>query len=99
MTKHLFNEITEDDFFRQEGRSFYIGKNLVPQETVKEFAAAARVILDTRLWQQMSKDLKYECNKRLFAESATIDDMYFPKAALWILDVMEKKLEKLSRLE
>jgi hypothetical protein len=99
LTKHLFNEITADDFLRQEGKSFYIGKNLVPQETVKEFAAAARVILDTRLWKQMSRDIKYECNKRLFTESVTVDDMFFPKGALWMLDVIERKMEKLSRLE
>ena len=97
--KGLFNGITEDDVLKfTKGKFIVGGKELTPEDTHAIIAGAAS-IKEMLVWQQLLKDMKYEANRMMFDTSLKYEDMLAGKMVLWTLDVMEKKLASLSKIQ
>lgn len=98
LVKHLFNGIDEDDFLYIKGKSLYIGKTKLSNKEIKELASTANILKQSALWEILVKQIKLSANKKMFDSSTNIDDMYFGKAALYTIDLLDRKLDKLSRM-
>lgn len=87
---HLFDALTEDD--------------LIPLKDLedgqkREIGTQARAIRDSEVWQRMMTEAKSKAQKKMFEKSVSWDDMFFGKAALWIIDLFDKRLEALSKIK
>ena len=98
LLKHLFNAVTEDDVMTVVNGRLYIGKILQSQENLSAYASQARTMKELLLWEQMIKEMKFAANRSMYENSKTNEDIIFGKAALWIIDVMETKVNKLSKM-
>lgn len=99
LLKYLFNAITEDDILKVEKGQFIINGKLIDQMTRDDIISGADVIKRMITWELLVKDLKWTANDAIFNKSKTEADLIFPKAVLYCLDVMSKKLNNLSKLK
>jgi hypothetical protein len=58
----------------------------------------AKLVKDLEVWKRIKSQMQEEAKKRMFERSKNFDDMIFGKACLYIIDVIEQKLENLSKL-
>ncbi len=98
LANRLFNAVTEDDFLQAVGPDLYIGKEKLGEGNKRELTNAARTLKGMELWKLLMKQMKYAANKRMYTESNTELDIYFGKAMLYNVDVMEQKIDKLARM-
>lgn len=96
----MFCAVTTDDFITQNpvNKKFYLRGNVLTDGQVKEIMAEAQTIMATTLWKTLVKEMVFESNQRMFEKAKDIDDMVFGKAMLYCLDVMNRKLQNLSKL-
>lgn len=73
------------------------GKVLSDAETL-ELIREAKIILNMKLPKLIKQSLEAHSNKKIFKESATTDDLNFPKAVLYALDVEHKKYENIAKI-
>lgn len=101
LLKHLFNAITEDDVlkYHKKNGKFYLGKNEVGGNRIISFRSQAITIKESTVWELLLKDMKLIANKKMYESSTTIDDVVFGKAMLYTLDVLDKKIDSLSKLK
>lgn len=97
--KELFNGITADDILKYANGKFIVGGNELPPADTQALISGARAIKEMFVWKQLLKDMRYEANKMMFDNSLKYEDMLSGKMVLWTLDVMEKKLESLSKIK
>ena len=96
--KNLFNAVTENDILVQNGKNlFYRGKPLSAEVKAK-LISDANLLKSMDLWNILLDCMRYEANKVLYETSKTPEDMIFGKAMLYALQIMEKKVENLSRI-
>ncbi len=98
LLKHLFNAITEDDVLVYRGDKFYVGGMELPKTDVEDIVSGARGLKEMYVWQLLMKDLKNEANKRIYKNGVTMEDVNFGRATLWTVNVIEQKIENLSKL-
>jgi len=98
LLKHLFNAITEEEILKHNGKKFIVGGKELPEADYRDITSGARAMKEMYVWKMLSKEMKWNANKDIYQKSQTIDDVLFGKAVLYTLDVMEKKLDKLSQL-
>lgn len=97
--KHLFNAITDKDIMRWNGKNFVMDdKTLIDSDTY-DIISGADAIKRSYVWQLIVKDMKNVSNKMLYEKSKTVDDMIFGKACLYTIDVIENKLDNLSKIK
>jgi hypothetical protein len=96
---HLFNSITEKDILRWNGNSFIIGDKILPDTDSYDIISGADGIRNSLVWQLIVKDMKGASNKMMYQKSESTDDMIFGKACLYMIDVMESKLDNLSKIQ
>lgn len=100
VVKHLFNGITEEDVIRYNKvtKTYSVGTHQLTDKDLKQLSNEAKSIKDSALWIEMVSSTQLAANKMMYENSKSIEDMYFPKAALWVVDVFKKKLDKLEKL-
>lgn len=99
LLKYLFNAVTEDDILKVQNGNFIINGKVLDQMSKDDITSGADAIKRMVTWQLLIKDLKWTANDAIFNKSKTEADLIFPKAILFTLDLMEKKLENLSKLK
>lgn len=97
--KELFNGITADDVMKFDGRNFVVGDKVLPANDNIDIVSGAQTIKEMYVWKQLMKDMKWEANKRMYFDSKTTEDILAGKMILWTIDVIEKKLENLSKIK
>lgn len=98
LLKHLFNAISEDDILQYHKGKFFLKGVPLDDRATGNFVNQANSILKTQLWKHLTDDIKYIANQRMYEKSTTIDDVIFGKAMLYNIDILERKLERLSKL-
>jgi len=98
LLRHLFNAISEEDVLQYHKGSFYLKGAKLDDRATGNFINQANSILKTQLWKHLTDDIKYVANQRMYEKSTTIDDVIFGKAMLYNIDILERKLERLSKL-
>lgn len=99
LLSYLFNAVTEDDILIVKNGQFIVNGKLIDQMSRDDIISGAQAIQRLMTWELLVKDLKHTANDAIFNKSKTTDDLHFPKAVLYTLDVLETKLENLSKLK
>ena len=99
LLKHLFNAVTEDDVLVYKAGQLFRGKESLSNLEVQELVSGSKTLKQMEIWKQLTNELKWVANNRIYNESVTTEDLTFPKAVLYVVDVMEKKIDNLSRLK
>ena len=97
--KHLFNSITEKDILKWNGKGFIVDNKMLPDTDSYDIISGADAIKRSYVWQLLVKDMKNVSNKMLYEKSISTDDMIFGKACLYTIDVLENKLDNLSKIQ
>jgi hypothetical protein len=97
--KHLFNSITEDDVLRFNGKVFIVGDKILPDTDSYDIISGADGIKNSYIWQLLVKDMKSGANKMMYEKSNSTDDMIFGKACLYVISVLESKLDNLAKIQ
>lgn len=71
----------------------------LPAETVVSLVNEAKMIKETSLLSVLLEDTERIAKEQLYFRSASQDDLYAPKAVLWTIDVLKKKIEEMSKLD
>jgi hypothetical protein len=98
LLSYLFNAVTENDILKWNGKVFIVRGKALDQMTADDIVNGAEVIKKMTTWELLVKDLQWTANDAIFNKSKTEADLIFPKAVLYTLDVMQKKLDNLSKL-
>lgn len=98
ITSHLFNGITENDVLRFKDGKYRIEGHEVDRKLLATVASEAKSIKDKYAWEILIKDVKYEANKAIYHKSQTTDDLVFGKAMLATIEIIENKLNDLSKI-
>jgi hypothetical protein len=97
--RYLLNATTEDAFMQvlmkkdlhgTKGYGIMIGGKVLDKEETKNLVSEARMIQRLKLWKMMVESQKWVANDT--------DDLHFPKAVLYNIDVWEKKLTNISEI-
>lgn len=94
----LFNSITEDDVLKIVGNNIYYKNTLLTKKQRDGIILEAKTIKDLAAFKIMVDELKWSANKKMYVNSNSVEDMVFGKAALWIIDILEQKVNKLSQM-
>ncbi len=89
LLKHLFLTVTDEELI--PSRDLENGQK-------RELRAQARFLLESDVWKRIVLSTKHEAQKTMFEKSQSWDDMYFGKAVLYVLDILDKRLQALSKL-
>lgn len=94
----LFNTLGPEDILRQgtDGTWFVQGKAITENEK-QQLVAEAQHLLNTKLWKVFRADVQYQANRKMFIESKTIDDLVAGKLCLYLLDIIQTRLNSMSR--
>jgi len=98
LLRHLFNALTEADVLVVSGKSVIIQGEVVSPEIRTEIISGARMLQQLAFWKLLRREMQIEANRRIYLKSLTQDDLIFGKAVLWTIDLMEKKIDNLSRM-
>lgn len=99
LVRGLYKGITEDDVLRVTKRGdMKIGKVILSGGERNNIIDQAKSILEFELWELLQRDIQYSAEKKMCEKSASFDDVYFGKAAMWNLDMIRLKLDKISRM-
>ena len=108
IVKDLFNGIDEDDILfinevvdisgRRKIEGVYLGKKKLDADTVEVLRENAERFNDSSLWELIKNQVKNEANLRMFKKGITADDILMGKCCLYVLDIIEKTVKKISRL-
>jgi len=98
ITKDLFNEVKEKDVLRTEGRDVFHKNIKLTLEQRRAIISEAQQLKVFPLWIMLQEEIKHLANKKMYYDSKTEYDLLFGKAMLWTVDVLEEKIEHLSKL-
>lgn len=98
LVKHLFNAIDEKNIVEVRGRELFVGGKATTQDKAKRIKKDAETFEDSFIWQVLSNQVRHEANKKMFYKSGSVDDILHGKMALWVLEIIEKKLKELTSL-
>lgn len=99
LLRHLYNSITEDDVLQTvNGKLLLEGRVLQSAERYR-IAMGASTMKQLDFYELILKEMKMAANRKLYFTAATNEDMVFPRAVLWTIDVLEKKIDTLSKLQ
>ncbi len=99
LLKNLFNAIQEEELLQYANGKFYVGGREMSKRALGSVPAQAKNIAQSQLWDYLVKDIQYIANDRMYNKSTNIDDLIFGKAMLYNLDIINNKLNNLSKIK
>ena len=99
IVQDIFCGIVTDDILRFDNNGFWIGTHQLDRQEVASLQVQATMIRDSYLWKLLVKNIQNLANKKMFDKSQNFDDMYFGKAMLYELDVLDTTLKNLETLK
>ena len=85
--KHVFYAIIEEDI---------IPWNRLSDDKKNQFASEARAILEMEYWKRMTDSVKWKAQMQMFEKSQSYEDMFFGKASLYVIDIIDKRIKSIS---
>src|SRR5688572_27075151 len=96
LLKHLFNAITEHDVLRFNGTHLILRGRQLTQAEVQDLRSQADVINQLAIWQLLKNEAQHAANQMLFQKSKTAEDLIFGKAVLYVVDLLDKKVNQIA---
>lgn len=97
LAKHLFKTIVEEDLLRVRGGKMYVRGQELTQEQTEILREQAFALQDSMLWRYLKLDLKHQAIRKTLNDSQTMEDVISGKLLLYLIDVVEKRLENLHK--
>jgi len=97
--KHLFKGIDEKDLFKINSGKLHINGDVCTEDQAREYKTQAIRIINSRVWKMLKQKMSYRSQELMFRKAKTTDDLFFGKAMLYNLDLMDKYLEKISKIK
>lgn len=98
VVKHLFNGITKKDIFQIKDGEIYYRERPLKEDQKQRVIERANVYKEDEFWKMLRREVRYQANRKMYYKSKDWQDMFFSKAALWAVEIMEKKVDDLSQL-
>ena len=98
LCKNLFNAVSDKDFLHIVGRSVYIGNKKLNDTQVQELTNGSRTLVKMEVFNVLLNQAKIAARRKMFEKSTSYNDMYFGKAMLYNIDIVEQKVKKLSQM-
>lgn len=83
---------------RWNGKTLTLKGEKLPPERVSELKNQAIIIQQLELFQLLTNEFEYFATEKMFKEAKTLDDIIFPKAILYVMDVLKTKLANIAKL-
>lgn len=95
--KRLFNTISADDILQDGGGGQWIvaGRPISSGERDRLVAEAER-FGDSKLWEVLQLDLRYQANKKMFLQSQSDDDLTAGKLWAFTIDAIATRLKSMA---
>lgn len=89
----------EKDVLQQKNGQLYLrGKVLTPAQRI-DLAKQATDLLEMPLVRILLDEMYYLGSKKIFYDSTSTEDLQFGKAVLWVVDILEQKINNLTKLK
>lgn len=95
----ILNAPLEEEILQEVNGQFYYQGKPLPQVDVQEVSSGAEAIRQTLAYRLVMKELRRLSQERIAVKSGNWDDVVFGKACLYISDLIDRKLTKLSRIK
>lgn len=95
--KHILNAPLVEDVLRVENGQFKLGNELLPPIDRNSIISGANGLKNMLVWQCLIREMKQLGQQTIGAKSRGWEDVNFGKALLYIADLLEQKVEKLSK--
>ena len=81
------------------GEAIWMDGDFVPHDIAMKYKDQAEVIRSSEAWREVKKHIVLESNRLMFEKSKSTDDLFFGKAMLYNLDLLDQYLELLTKLK
>ena len=98
ITKDLFNNKKESDCLSSIGGKLSFNGKVLDNKQKETIIGQAKEIRNMDLYILLMNEMQYLANKKMYYESEGEYDILFGKAALWVVDILKKKVDKLSSM-
>lgn len=95
---HLYNGVTEDEFLTFKGGTYYFYGKKMDKNKMLIIKEQADILKKSELLGMIFKEMNFLSNKKMFDESKTPEDLLAGKMLLYNIEVLSKKILKLSEL-
>ena len=85
--RHIWNAPTVDKWHK------------LPEHDRELIREQARSLKETAIWEFLMEEMKRSAIDSHFVKGTNEKEYLFSKASLWVVDVLDKKLDKLSKLK
>lgn len=97
LTRNLLKAVTEDEILQVANRRWIIGSKKLSADEVETLKAEADVLRDSFLWKLMTNEVKYLAGLTMLDKAKLPEDMYFGKAMVYSIEMLNRFLERLAR--
>jgi len=99
LAHNLFNVIDEDDILniKAPGVMYLKGRKL-DSERVERLKNDASLYKESTIWYVLRNELRYQANRRMYERSHNESDILAGKIMLYITDIIESKIDKISKM-
>lgn len=95
--RRLFNTIGPEDILRENDRGEWVSEGkAVPDAIVALIRAEAKTFSESRLWEILQRDIKYQANRKMFIVGTTEMDLAVGKVWLYGLDAIRTRLASIA---
>lgn len=94
--RRLFNGVTERDVLRERGGRLFRRGHQLTDEQERGIISEAESLSQSPLLALLLDELRLAANDNIFNKSSSVGDLVAPKAVLWTVDVLEKKVRALA---
>lgn len=97
----LFCALTEQDIlcYNAGDKKFYLGGKALKKDQLQTLVAEAGTFTKSAIWNILLQAIKREACRKLYEESVDELGLIFPKAMLYSLDLLEKKVHNIANLK
>lgn len=97
ITKHIFNLVNEKDILHVEGANVFFKGNKLSREQKQALVASANELLSNECFQILMNEMNFVINKKIH-QADTMEGFRASKAMLWTIDVLQKKVDNISKI-
>ncbi len=95
--KEYFTCITIHDIIDEPSAGTFIMRGeKVPIEIIRSYASEAKAILSMEFWKELMNSIRYEAAKVMYEKSLSYDDVRGGKFMLYTIELINKKLLRIS---
>lgn len=98
VVKGMFKGVLEEEVIKVVGSDLYIGGEKILGEKKSTIVREAQRIKNSHTWNLLKTRMIYQSNLTQFNKSKDVYDLFFGKAILYNIEMIDKILTKLSKV-